>query len=343
MDVDAESRGWKINLAVAGKEAFERKLESIAALRDAPPEAATAQLRKALKDRSNYLVSKAAALAVELRLTAIIPDLLAAFDRFMTDPVKTDPKCWAKNAIVKALKDLNHDDPAAFLRGIEYVQTEPYYLGAVDTAVTLRGACALALPACSLDRHTILIRLTALLVDPELPVRLDAVTALGQVPGPDTVLLLRLKAMLGDKEPQVTGHCFDALLDMAPVESLEFVSRFLKAADPDVRSEAAAALAACREPEAIEALKRCFDGRADAALQTTILHSLAGARHASAAEFLLSLIEEGRAEHAALALASLAASRFRDEFRDRVQAAVCRRDLASLTAVYQKEFAALLS
>ena len=47
----------------------------------------------------------------------------------MTDPVKTDPQCWAKNAIVKALKDLNHDDPAVFLRGIEHVQMEPVWGG----------------------------------------------------------------------------------------------------------------------------------------------------------------------------------------------------------------------
>ena len=94
-----------------GKEAFERKLEALAALRAAAsPEAAIDPLRKALKDRSNYLVSKAATLAGELRLTALAPDLLHAFDRFMTGPSKTDPQCWAKDAIVKALKDLNHDD-----------------------------------------------------------------------------------------------------------------------------------------------------------------------------------------------------------------------------------------
>jgi hypothetical protein len=54
-----------------GKEAFERKLEALASLRAAPtPEAAVDPLHKALKDRSNYLVSKAAALAGELSLTA---------------------------------------------------------------------------------------------------------------------------------------------------------------------------------------------------------------------------------------------------------------------------------
>src|SRR5580658_5381653 len=153
-----------------GKEAFERKLQALASLRAAAPsetapDAAINPLRKALKDRSNYLVSKAAALAGELRLTALIPDLLGAFDRFMLDPAKADPQCWAKDAIVKALKDLNHDDPAVFLRGIEHVQMEAVWGGSKDTALTFRGACALALVACALDRQSILIRLIGLLVD----------------------------------------------------------------------------------------------------------------------------------------------------------------------------------
>ena len=214
----------------SGKEAFERKLQALASLRaasspEAAPEVAIDPLRKALKERSNYLVSKAAALAGDLRLTALVPDLLAAFDRFMMDPAKTDPKCWAKDAIVKALKDLNHDDPAVFLRGIEHVQMEPVWGGSVDTALTLRGACALALAGCSLDRQTILARLIDRMAD-EKPVRIDAIRALGQCPGPDTALLLRLKALLGDKESEVTGQCFDVLLEISPADSVPFVARF---------------------------------------------------------------------------------------------------------------------
>ncbi len=141
-----------------GKEAFERKLEALASLVRAASLAGRrrrAVAQKALKDRSNYLVSKAAASVGELRLTALIPDLLRSFDRFMLDPAKTDPQCWAKNAIVKALKDLNHDDPAVFLRGVGHVQMEAVWGTSVDTALTLRGAfCALALvkPARSIAK-----------------------------------------------------------------------------------------------------------------------------------------------------------------------------------------------
>ncbi len=316
-----------------GKEAFERKLQALASLRvsspEGVPEAAIGPLRKALKDRSNYLVSKAAALTGELRLTALLPDLLAAFDRFMIDPVKTDPKCWAKDAIVKALKDLNHEDPAVFLRGIEHVQMESVWGGSVDTALTLRGACALALVACTLDRQTILMRLVDLLTD-EKPVRSDAIRAIGQLPGPDSALLLRLKALLGDEESEVTGECFDVLLDIAPTESVLFVARFLAAKNREVRVEAASALALSREPKAIQVLKQCFAYRADATLKTAILHSLAGSPQASAAEFLLSVAEEGSSEHAALAVESLAKSRFREEFRERVEGVARRRGISPL-------------
>src|SRR5262245_27590503 len=101
-------RIWGIECSVSipeivAKQAFEKKIEAVEALRSAadPVE----PLQKALKDRSNYQVSKAAAIAGDLRREELVPDLVAAFDRFMNDPVKTDPQCWAKTAIAKALKD----------------------------------------------------------------------------------------------------------------------------------------------------------------------------------------------------------------------------------------------
>src|ERR1700726_1907985 len=157
------------------KEAFDRKMEALEALRSTgASETTTEQLRKALKDRNNYLVSKAAALSGELGLQPLIPDLIAAFDRFLIDAVKTDPQCWAKNAIVKTLKDLGHDDPEVYLRGMRHFQLEPVWGGRNDTAATVRGACALALVACSLDRVGILRHLVDLAADPEKSVRIDA-------------------------------------------------------------------------------------------------------------------------------------------------------------------------
>jgi hypothetical protein len=105
---------------------FERRIEALEALRSATDSAvALEQLRKGLNYRNNYLVSRAAALAADLRLRELIPDLLAAFDRFFVDPVRLDPQCLAKGAMVKALKDLGHRGAQAYLRGIVHIQLEP--------------------------------------------------------------------------------------------------------------------------------------------------------------------------------------------------------------------------
>src|SRR3954469_1676696 len=97
------------------KQAFEAKIAALEAVRDNPQ--ASAHIRKAVKDRSNFVVGKAAGLAGELFLSDLIPDLLAAFDRALADP-KSDPQCWAKNAIAKSLKDLGHHEAEPYLRGL---------------------------------------------------------------------------------------------------------------------------------------------------------------------------------------------------------------------------------
>jgi HEAT repeat protein len=326
---------------VAGsKEAFDKKIAALEVLRADPASPATLDhLRKALKDRNNFLVGKAATLTGQLGLKALIPDLTAAFDRFLIDPVKSDPKCWAKNALAKALKDLEHDDPGVFLRGIVHVQMEPVWGGQSDSAAVLRGASALALVATTLDRVSILSHVVDLLADLEKSARIDAVRALGQVPGHDTILLLRLKALAGDKDQEAIGACFDTLLSMS-TESIPFVARFLEAADPGIRAEAASALGACPELPAFEALAECFEARLDPELKTAILRSLAASRQLAAAEFLLTVIEDARPEYASAALESLATGRFRDDFRDRARDATQSRNLAELTALYDKAFGA---
>ncbi len=186
------------------------------------PDAVLSQLRKALKDPNNYLVSKAVAIAADLKRDELIPDLTAAFDRFMIDPVKSDPQCWAKTAIAKELKDLGNRDAHVFLRGIVHIQPEPVWGGQADSAGTLRGTCALALVDCRLDDLEILTHLTDRLADKEMPVRLDAALAIAQFGRPEGVLPLRLKAWVGDVEPEVVGQCFTSLLALDSRTSLRF-------------------------------------------------------------------------------------------------------------------------
>jgi len=306
-----------------GKQAFDKKLEAIESLREPEP------LRKALKDRNNFLVSKAAAIAARAGLKELAPDLAAAFDRFMIDPVKSDPKCWAKIAIAQALKDLDSDDASLFIRGLKHIQMEPSYIRPEDTAVKLRGTCAMALVGCALPRYEILLHLVdSLGADPDRTVRMDAARAIAQIPGQDSLLLLRLKALSKD-EPEVIGQCFVSLLEISPAEQLPFVARFLDS-DMDTAVEAVAALGECHDAEAAPLLIKKHQNSAHSDLKRAIVLSLGASRHNAAADYLLTLVSSDPA-----AIRALAAGRFRDEYRDRVRAAI---DDPKQMAIFESEF-----
>ncbi len=320
------------------KPGFDQKIEALDALRSCPASPSTIEhLRKALKDRNNYISSKATAIAAELGLRDLVPDLAAAFHHFIVDPVKSDPQCWAKNAIVKALKDLDYSEADLFVAGLKHFQFEPVWGGKVDTALTLRGASALALVSCPMPRYQILAHLVeALATDPGTSVRVDAARAIAQLSGPDSILLLRLKAMCGDLEVEVIGQCFAGLLDMSPHDSISFVAAFLDAKDPDVRAESAAALGECHEPAALAMLEKYWRARSDVDTRRAILLSLGASRQIAAADFLLWVMEEGMSEDASNAIRALGASRFRDEYRERVSAVMESRP--NLREVFEKEF-----
>jgi hypothetical protein len=130
------------------KRTFDAELATIEALRNLSPEAAESELARALTQRSNLLVAKAVAVTMHHRLTGLTPNLAAAFTRFLENAAKTDPQCWAKNAIAKTLAAFEYQDSGFFLAGMHHIQLEPVWGGSADTAGTLRGTCAFALVQC---------------------------------------------------------------------------------------------------------------------------------------------------------------------------------------------------
>ena len=133
---------------------------------------------------------------------------------------------------------------------------------------------------------------------------------MAQLSAREGLLPLRLKALIGDREPEVVGYCLAALLSLAPREYLPFVGGFLHSADPDVRLEAAGALAESREPEAIDYLKQFWETQTDPEVKRTVLAFLAGSPLPAAAGFLLSVAENETGQMAADAREALAKSRF---------------------------------
>jgi HEAT repeat protein len=312
---------------------FDEHMSALDALKGQPvDDAAIEFIRKSLASRSNILVSKAARLAEDNNLAALVPDVIASFIRFFADAEKTDPQCWAKNALGRALSKLECRDTDVFLRGLRHHQMEPVWGGRSDTAGTLRANCALALVACeSIPNEDLLLLLIDLLVDPDKRVRSEVVRAIAQI-GSLALPVLRLRALIPGEDPEVLSALFCALLNLDRADGISFVSRFLASAD-DSAAEAAFALAETHSQPALDALldlhrnqasgpaDKRGDPRFDPWFAGILLSSIALTRLPQAIDYLIALIEHEDRE-APLAIESLAKLASNPELRARLVNAV---------------------
>ena len=303
---------------------IENELDQMNELRSAPGSDATiSALRKGLRDRINLIAAKAATITAELGLRELLPDLEKAFERFFQDPVRTDPQCWAKNAISKALKDLEYAEATLFLRGLQHVQMEPVYGGHADSAEVLRGTCALALVQCrDIPRQEIMQHLIDALTEGAAPVRADATRALEAMDGPDSALLLRLKARIGDKEPAVTGQVLDSLLTLEREQAVPFVAKFLESRDENVQEQAALSLGVSRLPGVIDVLKDAYSKHRNDRLGEPLLRAISASRQESGFDFLLELIRTGREHESQDAIRALKLHKDSPEIAKRIQKAI---------------------
>ena len=287
----------------------------------APDAAQIEQLRKALAHRNNFLVSKAAKLVADAELFTLLPDVLAAYDRFFLDAAKSDPQCWAKNALVKALVKLEHRQKDAYLRGLRHHQMEGSYGGLSDTAGALRGACTHALVDCpGLSDADLLGILLEPLTDADKTVRMEAARAIGEVGGVSAALLLRLRALLAKDEPEVLGAVYSALLAVEGTRAIDLVAAALKEGD-DLAGEAAFALADLRVPEALAALTARLRAGADGWFGGVLLSAIALTRLPEAIDFLVALIARD-AREAPAAIEAIGRTAPSTDLRARVEKAV---------------------
>lgn len=265
-------------------------------------------IKKSLAGKSNFIVSKAARLAEDNNLTALLPDLITAFARFFENAEKSDPQCWAKNALSRALPKLGCHEKDVFLRGLSHHQFEPVWGGKSDTAGSLRANCAHALIDCDgLDNQQLLILLLDLMVDADKSVRVEAVRAIAQL-GEIAVPVLRLRALAPGEEPEeLVAVCFQALLQIERDVAIPFVARFLEAQN-DSAGEAAFALAQTYNPKALACLLKQQKCASDPWFAGVLLSAIGMTRLPEAADFLIAMIErEDREAPAAIeALARVA-------------------------------------
>jgi hypothetical protein len=300
---------------------FDEQMAALEALKGGEVDAgALALIKKSLAHRNNFIVAKAARLAEDHGLDDLLPDLIAAYDRFFTNPEKTDPQCWAKNALSRALARLECRDKDVFLRGLRHHQMEPTWGGRSDSAGSLRANCAHALVACNgLDNQELLILLLDPLVDEDKSVRVETVRAIAQL-GEIAIPILRLRALIRGEEPEVLGQCFTALLAIEGDAAIPFVVRFLEPGD-DPAGEAAFALAETRSPAALTALLTRQKDFADEWFSGVLLSAIALTRLPEAIDFLIGIIDREERE-APRAIEALSRVSTNDELRVRLAQAV---------------------
>lgn len=304
----------------------EARIDELKGIRSGPAEAAEPILRKALQDKSNLVVAEAARITGDLHRPDLIPDLLSAFTRLFQDPVKSDPKCWGKTAIIKALTALDHGESAPFRRAATHIQMEPVYGGHEDSAVHLRANAVLSLVQCAdLTRLEILRHVVDALADPSDTVRIEAIRTLEQINGDEAGVLLRLKAHSGDKRSAVIGQAFDSLLALERGTAVEFVGQFLKSPAPETRDEAALSLGASRLPAAVRLLVEAWNGTRDRDFSSVLLRALSSSRDETALLFLLNLVREGLGKDSAAALEALELHKDSEEIQESIRLARLER------------------
>jgi HEAT repeat protein len=290
----------------------------------APRTEQLAALKTALADRHFLVVARAALLSGERLLHELIPDLVSAYSRFLTDAVKRDPRCKAKSAIARALVTLEARDIGFYQAGIGYRQLEPVWGGRADTATDLRCSCAMGL--ANSGHLRVVAELAGLLNDPEAAVRSGAARAISCGNPFEAEAVLRLKVQIGDTEPQVIGECFGALLAIAPEYSLPLVAAYLKDKDEALQEYAALALGESRRPEALKLLRDAWTDIVTPEGRGALIRAAALHRSEPAFEWLLEIIETGAPMLAAVAVEALSVYERNAKLIEQVNAAKARRD-----------------
>jgi HEAT repeat protein len=314
----------------------EDRLADLARLGKSPDSSeARAQLRNHLASKVSLVAATAADVVRRIEDHDSVPDLVAAFHRFMIDPVKTDKGCVAKIAVVKALLAAESDEEEIYLAGIRHVQLEPTWGGRADTAAPLRALSALGLvqsgaPECMNE-------LAVLLADAEADARIGAARALAHC-GPAGAPLLRFKMLSGDAEPAVLAECLNGLMMLSPSGSFAFVARFVDPSYPSVYEHAALALSESRLPEAFALLKEKWSSTFSREFRQALLLPIALTRSEAACEFVISVLESGELNLATAAISALSIYRGDPAIRQRAENVIAGPNKVQLLEALARAF-----
>jgi HEAT repeat protein len=322
---------------MANRLSLEEKIAAIRRLREQPASSEhTAELRRSLGDRSNLVVAAAAAVVAAQGLVELSAALEAAFDHLLINPLKDDKLCRAKIAVIQALDKLEHDRAEVFRKAARHVQFEPVWGGQEDSAAPLRAAAIFALARIGSSEDLPL--LVDSLTDPERDVRIASAQAVASFANEAAALLLRLKARMGDREPEVLCECLSGLLTIDPKENFPFVTEFLDTGDPAKCEAAVLALGKSQLPEAFEALKSCGSRAIASGLREQILLGIAMLRLPAAIDYLLELVASDSEPDAIAALFALKIHNYDPRLRQRIAELVQKKGSRTLQARFDRDF-----
>lgn len=312
----------------------EQAMDRLNAVRvDPDAEHAALELRLGLRHKSNLVAARAAKLAAQMQLRPLVPDLIAAFDRFFANPPKLDKACAAITEIAGALHELDYTEPDIYRRGIHYVQMEGSFGPPIDVAAKLRGLCALGLVRT--HDPDALFEVLPLLTDSEPHARLGAIRALAALGGDTAALLLRLKVQTGDNDSDVLAECFTALLAADRSRSLTFVAKFMEDEDESVAEAAILALGGSRHPAALDVLRKKWQRTPVGPLRKILLLSIGTVRTEEAAEFLVSLLDDANITTAKEVIAALSMYRGNEQVSAAVETALAGRRSPELLELFR--------
>ncbi len=291
-------------------------------------------IRHALKGSQATLAAFAAEIAGIRRIADLEQDMVRAFNRFMTT---ADMNCQVKIAVSEALQKLDYAGDEVYLRGIRHVQMQPAFGKPIDVAADLRASCAVALANMRHPRAP--FELTNLLIDPEINPRRAAIRALAHLGSEGAEMAIRLKSLVGDKEAEIIGECFTALLSMSP-QAIGFVGGFLDSGNPVVAEQAALALGQSHEAEAFELLREHWETNITPDFRRMLILPISLLRRDDAFDFLIEVIGSTGPKLASEAVTALAVYAD-DRSRRRVHDAVKDRHDPTISAAFARAFGAV--
>ncbi|HEY3364882.1 MAG TPA: hypothetical protein VGK74_07520 [Symbiobacteriaceae bacterium] len=245
-------------------------------------------LIEALADLSPVVVEAAARRVSKHRAGGA---LARAFERLDEGAPASDPGCWARMAILEALgrlESLEGEEPA--FRAVRAVQVEPVSGGLTDTATGLRVAGASLL--ANLRPPGALLDLAWLLHDFEpnatcsrqerpfakLATRQAAARAIGALGDPAGAAVVAVKlAFPGEELPDVLAECMDALAALREPRAVELLTPYLDRRDPYLVAAAGAAIATAGGERVVPLLVAALE-RVPAEAQEALVYAIGSIR-----------------------------------------------------------------